>query len=343
MSDSQTNSRVNLDQPISFALLTAALVVIALASLAIGPAAISFTNVTKGLFGGGDEIVQIIVREIRLPRTLLGLMIGATLGMSGAALQGLTRNPLASPSLVGTSNAAAFGASAILYLGAAGALSFWLPVAAILAAFVSASILLALVARDGRVATLILAGLALSSFASALTALLLNLAPDPFAALEIAFWLLGSLADRSFVHVFIAAPFMVLGWLVLFSTRRGLQALTLGRDVASSLGTDPAKLSRMVVGGTALGVGAAVAVSGVIGFVGLVVPHLVRPLVGNDPGRAMVPSALVGAILLLGADIIVRLIPTHTEMKLGVITALIGVPFFFILVFRERRLGRFDQ
>ena len=340
MTKSSSPSSFTLDRPLYLLIISAVLTMIAFLSLLIGPASISALNVFSGLFGYGDETIVIIVQQIRLPRTMLGLMIGATLGLSGAALQGFTRNPLASPSLIGTSNAAAFGASAVLYVGAAGALSLWLPFAAIISAFVSATILLALVSRDGRIVTLILAGLALSSFASALTALLLNLAPDPFAALEIAFWLLGSLADRSMVHVALAAPFMLLSWIILWRTRLHLQALTLGRDVAVTLGTDPKKLSFMVVGGTALGVGAAVAVSGVVGFVGLVVPHIVRPLVGYDPGRTLFPSALFGALLLLGADILVRLIPTYSEMKLGVITALIGVPFFFILVFRERQFAR---
>jgi iron complex transport system permease protein len=183
----------------------------------------------------------------------------------------------------------------------------------------------------------LLAGLAFASFAGAITALILNLAPNPYAALEIAFWLLGSLEDRSRDHLMIAAPFFLASWVLLALNLRAFRALTLGEDAAASLGVDIDRTRLMVVIGVALGVGAAVAVAGTISFIGLVAPHLMRPLVRHDPARLLVPSALAGAALLLAADIAVRVIPSTTDIKVGVLTALIGVPFFLYLIVRERR------
>ena len=184
---------------------------------------------------------------------------------------------------------------------------------------------------------LILAGLAISSLAGAATALTMNLSPNPFASLEIAFWLLGSLEDRSFRHVMLALPFIVAGRRMLMSQRHAFRVLSLGEETAQSLGVNVGRLRLAVIAGVALGVGGAVAVSGTIGFIGLVAPHLMRPLVGYDPTRLMVPSALAGAALLLAADIAVRIIPSNTDIKVGVLTSMIGVPFFLYLIMRERR------
>jgi iron complex transport system permease protein len=306
-------------------------------SVGLGPVRLSPLAVVRALFGAGTEEQRIIVQEIRLPRAVLGLAIGAVLGLSGAALQGLLRNPLAAPSLFGAPQAAAFGAVAVIALGLADVRSFVLPVAAIAASFASVFLLLAVAGRSANLLLLILAGLAISSLAGALTALTMNLAPNPFAALEIAFWLLGSLEDRSFRHVQIALPFMLAGAVLLASQRNAFRALSLGEDAAQSLGVDVPLLRLLVIGGVALSVGAAVAVAGTIGFIGLIAPHLMRPLVGHDPGRLLLPSALVGAALLLAADIAVRLIPSTTDIKVGVLTAIIGVPFFLYLIVRERR------
>jgi iron complex transport system permease protein len=305
-------------------------------SLAVGPVSLHPSAVLAALFGQGSKAAGIIVMDIRLPRALLGLSIGLTLGLSGAALQGLLRNPLASPSLFGAPSAAAFGAVTVISFGLVDALSFALPVAAIAGAFVSVGLLLVVAGPRSSLLVLILAGLAISSLAAAGTALMLNLAPNPFAALEIAFWLLGSLEDRSMRHVLIALPFMAVGVALLFWDRRAFRALTLGEEVAASLGFDLARIRLRVVGGVAAAVGAGVAVAGTIGFVGLVAPHLVRPFVGYDPGRLLVPAALSGAALLLAADIVVRLIPSQTEIKVGVVTALIGAPFFIVLILRRR-------
>ena len=317
--------------------LVAFVVLLLLASLGIGPVRLSPLTVVDALLGGGSDVQQVIVREIRLPRTILGFAIGAMLGLSGAALQGLLRNPLASPSLFGAPQSAAFGAVLIIALGIADVRSYALPVAAIIAAFASVFVLLAIAGRNAGLLILILAGLAISSLAGAATALVMNLSSNPFAVLEIAFWLLGSLEDRSFRHVMLALPFILAGAAILLSQRNAFRALSLGEEAAQSLGVDVARLRLLVISGVALGVGGAVAVAGTIGFIGLVAPHLMRPLIGHDPARLLVPSALTGSALLLSADIAVRIIPSTSDIKVGVLTSIIGVPFFLYLIMRERR------
>ena len=318
-------------------LLAFLVALLALLSLGTGPVKLSPFTVLDALFGGGSDAQQIIVREIRLPRAILALAIGAILGLSGAALQGLLRNPLASPSLFGAPQSAAFGAVLMIALGWADVRSWALPVAGIVMAFLSVFVLLGIAGRNAGLLLLILAGLAISSLAGAATALVMNLSPNPFAALEIAFWLLGSLEDRSFRHVILSLPFVLAGAAILISQRNAFRALSLGEETAQSLGVDVGRLRLSVIAGVALGVGGAVAVTGTIGFIGLVAPHLMRPLVGHDPARLLVPSALAGAALLLAADIAVRIIPSTTNIKVGVLTSIIGVPFFLYLIVRERR------
>ena len=316
---------------------------LAVVSLALGPVSLSPRAVVEGLFGSGDPVDVLIVRELRLPRTLLAIMIGATLALTGAALQGLMRNPLAAPDVLGAPGAAAFGAVLAISTGLADALSFTLPLAAVGMALISVATLLVVAGAQAGLATLLLAGLALSSLAGALISLTLNLAPSLYAALEITFWLLGSLEDRSFRHVAIAAPFMLLAAILLLGSRGALSALTLGEDVARSSGIDLQRLHWTTLIGVAAGTGACVAVAGVIGFVGLVVPHLIRPLVGHDPARVHVPAMLAGADLLLAADCAVRLVPANSELHIGVLTALIGVPFFLWLVLDRRQRATLAQ
>jgi iron complex transport system permease protein len=319
------------------AILCALVTVLFIASLAVGTVTIPPAEVLRGLAGQGADATNIIVREIRLPRAILAVLIGATLGLSGAALQGLLRNPLAAPSLFGAPSAAAFAAVAVIALGWTDVLSLALPFAAMAGAFASVGLLILVAGARASLLILILAGLAISSLAGAGTSLALNLAPNPFAALEIAFWLLGSLEDRSMRHVVMAAPFMAVAWVLLFGGGNAFRALTLGEDAAASLGVRLVPLRLRVILGVAAGVGAGVAVSGTIGFIGLVAPHLVRPLLRYDPGRLLLPSALAGAALLTAADIAVRLIPSQSEIKVGVLTALIGAPFFIVLIFTRRR------
>jgi iron complex transport system permease protein len=307
-----------------------------IASLQLGPVRLGPHTVLAALGGMGDPVDVLIVQELRLPRAILALVIGATLALSGAALQGLVRNPLAAPSVFGAPSAAAFGAVVAIGTGLADALSYSLPVAAMLGALVSVGALLGLAGPGASMLTLLLAGLALSSFAGAAVSLALNLATNPYAALEIAFWLLGSLEDRSFQHLWMAAPLTALSWVLLLAVRGRLRVLTLGEDVARTSGVDLGRLRLITVIGVAMGVGASVAVAGVIGFVGLVTPHLVRPFVSYDPARVHIPAMLAGSALLLAADCASRLIPSTGEIRIGVLTALIGAPFFIWLVLKQR-------
>ena len=317
--------------------LAALILALGVVSLMVGPAGLSPREALGALFSG-DGPAGIIVRDIRLPRTLLAGIIGATLGLPGAALQGLLRNPLAEPALFGAPQAAAATASATIAFGFLSATSFAVPLAGIFGALLSIGGLVAIAGRRASLTVTLLAGLALASFAGAATALVLNLAPNPFIALEVAFWLLGSLEDRSIDHLMIAAPFCIASWVLLGLSAKSFRALTLGEDAAQSLGVDIGRLRALVVIGVALGVGASVAVAGAIGFVGLVAPHLVRRAVGHDPARVMLPAALTGAALLMAADVAVRIVPAAIELKVGVVTALIGVPFFLAMIFSERRL-----
>ncbi|HLF09850.1 MAG TPA: iron ABC transporter permease, partial [Gammaproteobacteria bacterium] len=311
---------------------------VALFALAVLTAALSlFIGRTSGgpTFGfGGPELAATILVEIRLPRMLLALLIGGTLGLCGAALQGLLRNPLAEPGLLGASSGAAFGAVVVFYFGFAAGDSLILPLGAVVGSLTALATLYGLAARRGDFLTIILAGIAINALAGALTSLALNFAPSPYAALEILFWMLGSLADRSLAHVWLAVWLMLPGWILVAAAARGLDALTLGEETAASLGFDPRRTQWLVIGGTALAIGGAVAVTGVVGFVGLVVPHLLRRAVGFHPSRLLVPSFLGGAVLTVAADLIIRLMPPGPELKLGVVTALLGAPFFLHLVLR---------
>jgi iron complex transport system permease protein len=238
---------------------------------------------------------------------------------------------------VGASATAALGAVLTLYTGAAALFPMALPVDGIAGAIVGLALVTLLAGGSSGALTLILAGVAVNTLAAALTSLALNLAPSPYAALEIVFWLLGSLQDRSFEHLRVALPFMVVGWLLLLQLGRALDALSIGEEAAASLGVSLARLRLLLLAGVGLSVGAAVAVSGAIGFIGLVVPHLLRPLVGHRPGALLPASALGGAALTLAADIGVRLLSSGAELKLGVLTALIGSPFFLYLLISMRR------
>lgn len=277
-----------------------------------------------------------IVFELRLPRACLAVLVGAALGLSGAALQGYTRNPLADPGVLGVSSTAALGAVIALYYGAT-VLSPWMqPAAAMTGALLGVGVLLALSGKGSSLVGFILAGTVLNIIAGAGVSLALSLAPNPWAVAEIVNWLMGSLADRSFEEVRLALPFIVLGCGLLLATGPALDALTLGETGARSLGVSMSRTRALLAGGVGLAAGAAVAVTGVIGFVGLVTPHLVRPLVGARPGALLIPSAIAGAIVTLAADILVRLIPASVEIRLGVAMAAVGAPFFLLILLRDR-------
>ena len=309
------------------------------AALVVGPADIGVADSLRALLWGEGGPMTLVMREIRLPRALLALMIGAALGMAGAAMQGYLRNPLADPGLIGISGSAALGAVLALQTGLAAAAAFALPLAALAGALVGVFFVLVLAGPRGSSLTLILAGIAISALAAAFTSLVLNLSPNPFAANEIVFWMMGSLADRSMVHVGIALPLIVAGAVLLATLARGLDALTLGEDAAEAMGVNLRRLRLTLIFGTAAVVGASTAVAGAIGFVGLVVPHLLRPFVGAQPGRLLWASAFGGASMLLAADIAVRVILPARDLKLGVVTALVGAPLFLHLIYRTRRDG----
>lgn len=324
--------------PLLIPALVALLLLAAIGSVALGAVALSPARIFAVLSGGGDDVARAILVDLRLPRMMLGLIVGAMLGLSGAALQGYLRNPLAEPSVLGASNAAALGAVCALYFGLAQLHPLLLPGLAILTSLVALAALFLLAGPSESPLTLILAGIAVATLAGAGISLSLNLSPNPFAAMEIMSWLMGSLENRSFAHVWIALPCAAIGGALLVADGRSLDALTLGEEGAQALGVDLRKARLRMMLGVAIGVGGAVAVSGAIGFVGLIVPHLVRPLTDRSPSAILLPSLLGGAALLTLADIGVRLIPTSNELKLGVLTAILGVPVFLVHLMRERRL-----
>lgn len=291
----------------------------------------------SSLLSPQDSLTGLIIHDIRLPRTVLALITGSMLGLSGAVLQGFTRNPLADPALLGVSSGAGLGAVIAIYFGLAALSPVTGPLMGIAGALGACALTFAL-GRNGTVA-LVLAGAAVSSLTAAGIALALNFAPNPYAAYEIMSWLLGSLADKSWTQVFLVLPFVIVGGAVLAMTGRALDALSLGEAQAASLGVNIVRLSAMVVAGTALSVGAITSVTGAIGFIGLVAPHLVRPFVGYAPRRVLLPATLAGALLLLCADIAARLVHTNPELRLGVFTSLLGTPFFFWLVVRIRKVA----
>lgn len=279
---------------------------------------------------------SIIIVELRLPRTLLALLVGGALGLSGAVMQGYLRNPLADPGLFGVSSGAAFGAVVSLYFGYA--VQLWLlPAFALAGAGVTMALLALIAGRSGSLILFTLAGMILTSITGSLTALAISLAPTPFVSSQIVTWLMGALTDRSWDDITVALPLIVVGAALLATTARSLDALTLGEQAARSVGVDPGRLQLVVIAGTALCVGAAVASAGIIGFVGLIVPHMVRPFAGNRPSAILLPSALGGAVLLTVADSLVRLAPTVSELRLGIAMSMLGGPFFLYLLIRMRR------
>ena len=306
-------------------------------SLVVGPAAIGPVASFQALLTDTQTPLSLVMQEIRLPRAILAVLVGASLGLSGAAMQGYLRNPLAEPGLLGVSGSAALGAVLAIQLGLASAFPLGLPLAALAGALLGVFLITLLAGSRGGSLSLILAGIAISALASAMVSLVLNLSPNPFATSEIVFWMMGSLADRSMEHVWLALPFVVLGGLLLVTLSRPLDAMTLGEDAAEALGMRLSRVRRQLIIGTALVVGASTAVAGTIGFVGLVVPHLLRPLVGAMPGRLLVASALGGAAMVLLADILVRVILPEADLKLGVLTAFIGAPLFLHLIYQTRR------
>jgi iron complex transport system permease protein len=317
--------------------LIALLALTAIVSLGVGNTHISIRELWNAASGGGEPVIRLVLWEIRLPRLLLGILVGGSLGLAGAAMQGLLRNPLVEPGLLGVSAGASLGAVAAFYSGMASTFAFVMPLGGMAGAFGAVFLVCALAGRDGSIQNLILAGVMVSAICGAFTSVILNCSPNPYAGMEIVFWLLGSLSDRNFDLVKLAAPMIGAGSLLLLSCGNALRALSLGEDTARSLGFPTERVRLRIIAGSSLAVGAAVSITGSIGFVGLMVPHLLRPWVKGDPGRLLPASAIGGAILLLWADILVRLLPTSQELKVGVVTALVGAPVFLLLLIRTRK------
>jgi iron complex transport system permease protein len=323
---------------IAYAVIVSSLAALFVVSLLIGQVWLDPREVVREMFQAKPQLAALIVTDLRLPRAVLACIAGAALGLSGAVLQGLTRNPLAEPGLLGVTAGAALGAVIAIYFGmtmlfeAAGPLMG-------LAGALAASVLTFALGRRGGTIALVLAGAAVSGLAAACIALALNLAPNPYAAYEIMTWLMGSLSDRSWNQVLLILPFVVAGCTLLAFTGRALDALSLGDLQAQSLGINLERVRMFSIAGTALAVGATTSVTGAIGFVGLIAPHLVRPFVGHEPRRTILPSAILGAVLLLAADIASRVIRIGPEINIGVFTSLVGSPFFFWLVVRLRKMA----
>ncbi len=315
--------------PINIMLFVLLLLIMA-GSLFIGKVNVPFSEWLSG------DLNSLIITELRAPRTIIGAIIGAGLGMSGAAMQGYLRNPLADPGIFGVSSSAALGAVASLFFGYTASV-YILPFFALGGAAIGMALLALLAGRQGSLIMFTLAGIIISSLTGALTSLLISLAPNPFVSGEIVKWLMGALTDRSWDDVKIALPLVIIGMGVLTFSGKSLDALTLGENTAKSMGVNMPQLQWILIIGVGLCVGASVAVAGIIGFVGLVVPHLMRPFVGHKPSSVLLPSALAGAILVVAADCLVRSLPSITELRLGIAMSLLGAPFFLMLLFKMRR------
>jgi iron complex transport system permease protein len=310
-------------------LLVLALIV---ASLLVGKITLSWS-----VLSNQNPVARIIFLELRLPRALLGALIGAALGLAGAAMQSYLRNPLAEPGTLGVSSMSALGAVLSIFFGIAGTHPWTLPLCGVAGGVAAMTALFALAGRSASMLTLVLSGIILGALGIAGISLVLSLSPSPWAASEIIRWMLGALTDRSFDDLTIAAPLIIIGGALVLMCREPLNALTLGEEGARSLGIDLSRVRWMMCMGMGLLVGASVAVTGIIGFVGLVVPHLLRPLVGARPSALLVPSAFGGAALVLAGDVIVRILPGGSELQLGVVMSLVGAPFFFVLLYSMRR------
>lgn len=297
----------------------------------IGATPISLPQALAALVASGEAAYEVIIWQIRFPRAAAAFIVGGALGASGAALQGLLRNPLAEPGVLGVTAAASLGATFMLYYGIVAVSAWFLPLGAVAGALAATTLIAVAAMRTSSVLTLILIGVGLSAFTGAIMSLLMNLAPNPFSLSDMVTWMLGSVANRSWVDIAFALPFIAGGCLVLAISRRGLSVLTLGEEAAESLGLDIRRQRMFVIIGSGLAAGGAVALAGAIGFVGVVAPHIIRPLVGHDPARSLVPSALLAGIILVLADILVRLLPTERELQLGVLAALIGAPIFVLI------------
>jgi iron complex transport system permease protein len=317
-------------------------VIALLGALVLGSTPLSIAHIAQVIMGGGSAGDAIVLWEIRLPRAMAAYIVGAALGLSGAALQGLLRNPLAEPGVLGVSASASLFATFTLYFGFSAISSLVLPLAAIAGALAATTFLALVASRVNSVVALILIGVGISSFSGALMTLLMNLAPNPFSLSDMINWMMGTVANRSFEDILFAAPFLGLGALLILSSGRDLSAFTLGEEAAAGIGVSLKKVRMKIVFGTGFCTGAAVAIAGAVGFVGIVAPHLIRPHVDHEPSATLLPSALLGGVILVAADIFIRVVPTTTELKLGVVAALLGAPVFVWIASRRMAGGSGD-
>lgn len=336
MTDSQRVFLINSSSmlTVSLLLIIAALFVI---SLFVGYVDLPINELMAQLLSGRDGLYSVIFTELRLPRTLLAIVVGASLGISGAAMQGLLRNPLASPGLMGSSSGAALCAVITLYFGLHSLSSWFLPVVGMLGALIATATVYFIAGKNSSITTIILAGVAVNAGAAAGISLAINLAPSPYAVREIALWILGDLSKTSMQSLWIMFPSTLIGWIMIYRAGASLNALSLGEQTAQSMGINMSYLRWRIFIATSLATGAAVATVGNIGFIGLVVPHLLRPLVGHEPQKLLLVSALGGAIMLLVADIGVRLIEQAVPLQVGVLTSIVGAPFFLYLIVTSKR------
>jgi iron complex transport system permease protein len=304
-------------------LCIAALIVAGLMSMSFGQVSLTFADFINAIVNPNDNPHSVIIFELRMPRILLGMLVGASLGLAGAALQGVLRNPLADPGVIGVSASAVW--------------SLYIPLFAMGFALLATLLLLLVASRDSSVLMLILVGIGISSLATAFISLVMNIADSPMTMRDMIMWMLGSLENRTTTDLYLAVPFVLFVWALMIGVGQGLDALSLGEDTAQSMGIDLLKLKLRIVIGTAISVGAAVSVCGSIGFVGLVVPHIVRGLITKDPSGILIPSAFIGALLLTISDTLTRLPITDTPLRLGVVTAIIGAPCFLYIVFKTRK------
>ena len=322
---------------LSYSLFTFALIAAGLLSLSFGRVSLGGAEIWAGLTAPADDPISMILFELRLPRVILGMLVGATLGLAGAALQGVLRNPLADPGIIGVSASAALGAVIAIHLGLAAIWVFSVPLFAMSGALLATLILLLVTTRDSSVLMLILVGIGISSLATALISLVMNLSASPMTIRDMVMWMLGSLENRTMRDLWMAGPFILIGWIMMIGTGQGLNALSVGEETAQTMGINLRWLKLRIVIGAALSVGAAVSICGAIGFIGLVVPHIVRALISREPGAILIPSALMGALLLTLADILTRLPLAGSPLRLGVVTALIGAPCFLYIIFHTRK------
>ncbi|MCF6216159.1 MAG: iron ABC transporter permease [Emcibacter sp.] len=326
-----------MNNTLSYSLLAFALIAAGLISLSFGRVSLGGADIWAGLTAPADDPISMILFELRLPRVILGMLVGATLGLAGAALQGVLRNPLADPGIIGVSASAALGAVIAIHLGLATIWVFSVPLFAMTGALLATFILLLVTTRDSSVLMLILVGIGISSLATALISLVMNLSANPMTIRDMVMWMLGSLENRTMNDLWMAGPFILIGWAMMIGVGQGLNALSVGEEVAQTMGINLMWLKLRIVIGAALSVGAAVSICGAIGFIGLVVPHITRALISREPGAILIPSALIGALLLTFADILTRLPVAGSPLRLGVVTALVGAPCFLYIIFHTRK------